>query len=310
MKLKLLFILSTVLIATLVFVWKHLPDDHLHIIACDVGQGDATLVMHRYTQLLIDGGKDEKVLRCLHEFMPIGDQKIEIVIATHPDADHIRGLVHVLSVYTVEHLIQNADEKETADFSQFREAVQRQQQKNMRTTTPQEQLWFQFGEFGTGWVWWMGAETGGATDDSSVKSRENTTQAETTLSDTNTARVAAMGSINDRSIITFLRYGKIDVLLMGDGEKETELALQRNGLLLDIEVLKVGHHGAKLGTTAQLLQVTTPEIALVSAGANNTYGHPHPSVIARLEEAGVVVLRTDTEGTIELVSDGVSVWRK
>lgn len=297
------FLLVLVLSISLSKIWQSWPDHYLHVIACDVGQGDATLIMYHSIQVVIDGGKDEQVLRCLGKYLPVWDKEIELVVATHPDADHIGGLAAVLSAYRVKKIIITTDFKETADFERFYLAVQREEQENAEVLRLNSVLQLQLGERIEGWFWWKGGNN-------SVKLRENTTVTESTLSDTLQENTTAIGSFNDRSIISFLRYGQIEVLLLADLEKEGEVALRQSGLLQDVEVLKVGHHGSKTSTTLPLLQEVTPEIGLISAGKNNNYGHPHSSVLERLNELGVQVYRTDREGSIELVSDGESIWRK
>lgn len=294
---------SVLVLVTAITVYSQWPDHYLHIIHCDVGQGDATLVSFYFTQMLIDGGKNEKVLTCLGRHMPLSDNTIEIIVATHPDADHIGGLASVFSVYKVKMLVTNADFKKTAEFTRFYEAVQREQQENLHIQVPNQLISYSLGPATQGW-WWWDMHT------SSDLSAKMSPFSETTLSDASMDSVATIGSYNERSIVTYLRYNVVSLLVMGDLEENGELALTNTDLLSDVTILKVGHHGSKTSTTEALLEKTAPEIALVSAGKNNTYGHPHREVIERLRARVRHVYRTDELGTVELVTDGQVVWRK
>jgi len=103
---------------------------------------------------------------------------------------------------------------------------------------------------------------------------------------------------NDLSVVLLLEWGAFRALLTGDAPQAVENALARTGLLEDIDVLKVGHHGSRTSTGSALLRATLPEVALISAGRDNGFGHPHAEVLDRLAAHGVRVLRTDRDGTI------------
>jgi len=107
-----------------------------------------------------------------------------------------------------------------------------------------------------------------------------------------------------------LQIGQIKILLTGDLEVEGELALIESNLLEDIDILKVGHHGAKTSTSDEFLTIVKPETSVISVGKTNSYGHPSLDVINSLMQFGSKVLRTDEIGTIELVSDGEKYWMK
>ncbi|HSH05536.1 MAG TPA: MBL fold metallo-hydrolase, partial [Anaerolineae bacterium] len=113
---------------------------------------------------------------------------------------------------------------------------------------------------------------------------------------------------NDNSVAMRLVYGELSLLLPGDAEAWGEGQMVDSGYQLQAQVLKVGHHGSATSTTADFLEAVQPQIGIVSSGADNRFGHPAEEVMARLAEAGVAVLRTDEQGTIELVSDGTHMW--
>ena len=127
---------------------------------------------------------------------------------------------------------------------------------------------------------------------------------ETLLSDVDAffeENLPAGKSHNDLSIGFLLELGQVKGLLMADIEQEGELSLQKIGLLSKVEILKVGHHGAKTSTSREFLEVVRPELAVISVGANNSYGHPAPQVLSLLAKFSTQVLRTDQQGDIELV---------
>ncbi|MDQ5950832.1 MAG: competence protein ComEC, partial [Patescibacteria group bacterium] len=298
-----------IILTLLVLIWgvyslhPTVSDGLLHIIFCDVGQGDATIIRLNSVQVLIDGGRDDSVLRCLQESLPPWDKHLEIVIATHPDADHINGLVSVLENYTAGVLLHNGQVKETADFNRFKSAVQNQVEQGAVQVTAKSGMTIHIEEYlDLSVIYPHSSSTpGGALSDQ---------QAETILSDVEASNAADVLNYNDASIVLKLRYGLLDVLLMGDLEEAGERALIDGGLIAEVEVLKVGHHGSKTSSTSEFIGITRPEISVISAGKNNAYGHPHPLVIERLTQVGSQILRTDQDSTIELVSNGMIVLRR
>lgn len=115
---------------------------------------------------------------------------------------------------------------------------------------------------------------------------------------------------NESSIVLAMEVGEVKVLLTGDISSEIELALVARGLIEDIDVLKVAHHGSKTSSEKSFLDIAKPEVALISAGADNTYGHPHPFVLSRLKERGALIKRTDTQGTVELVINKGTIFQE
>lgn len=113
---------------------------------------------------------------------------------------------------------------------------------------------------------------------------------------------------NDASVVARLRYGELTVLLTGDAGGAAEAAMLRDGEPLTATVLKAGHHGANTSSSEAFLRVVSPQVMIISAGRGNSYGHPHPAMLARAAAVGATVLRTDELGTLELTSDGTRVW--
>lgn len=283
-------------------VMRSWPDSYLHIITCDVGQGDAILLSHGFSQLLIDGGVDgELVLNCLDNHLPWGDRTLELVVATHADADHIGGLVAVLERFTIDTLLINGEHKETDVFKQFSSLVQTKAEQGMEVISP-----------GLGDTWQLGQSLIVTSLFSRVGECSqipfNYQVSETTLQDTVCPESTKVESSNDRSIVLNARYYSVSILLMGDLELAGEQSLLRKGLLEKTTIVKAGHHGAKTSSGAGFIAATRPEIVLISSGKNNRFGHPSPEVMSRFDAVDSTILRTDQQGTIELLSDGDHAW--
>ena len=113
---------------------------------------------------------------------------------------------------------------------------------------------------------------------------------------------------NDASVVARLTYGELSVLLTGDAGEAAEAALLAGGQLAPTVVLKAGHHGANTSSGEAFLVAVRPQVVVISVGADNSYGHPAPAMLARAATVGATVLRTDEVGTIELSSDGERMW--
>lgn len=286
------------------------PSSGQTVVLCDVGQGDAVLIASGFTQVLIDGGPDETVLECLGQFMPYWDKRIELLVATHPDADHIGGLVAVLQKYQVSEIWENGQHnaKQTKLAADFEALAASQVVRGARLHAVSS---------GDGFV---------ATDKKiiarvlSPSSRGgalvtgNAAQSEATLSDKIPEKVSDSLVGNNGSIVLLLEISEVKVLLVGDLEKEGELALLQQDMIPDVHILKIGHHGAKNSSSIDFLHTSRPEIALIGVGKKNSYGHPAPEVIDRLNQLGAVTIRTDELGTVSLhLKNGVisgSVFEK
>lgn len=249
----------------------------LRLYVFDVGQGDAIfLETPTHEQMLIDGGPSDAVLEKLGRAMPFWDRTIDVILLTHPDADHLTGLVSVLERYRVGRVVITGVEKNNTTYGAFVEAIQR---GGVSVTNVRE------------------GDTLTLSSDavfsilapSEPRIRQPTDRANTT------------------SIIGRLDYQSFAVLFTGDSEKGNEDELLSANADLDVDVLKVGHHGSRTSTSQAFLEAASPEIALISVGRDNSYSHPHQDVLDRLISAGARILRTDTDGDIVLFSDGESI---
>jgi competence protein ComEC len=266
---------SAVLLVLALAAWRSLPDGKLHIFFLDVGQGDAIFIQTPSgRQALIDGGPSPSVLLSqLGRRMPFWDRTLDLVVLTHPDEDHISGLVPVLERYQVDTVVW----------------------RELGCQDPICDRWRQLmGEVG---ATVYNGEAGLAVElDRGLRMEVLHPGAELLIAD----------GYNDNSIVTRLSYGAASVLLTGDVTARAEAVLLASGSPLRSTVLKAGHHGACTSTTAPFLEAVDPELAVISVGADNDYGHPCDDVLERL--SGRVVYRTDEHGTVEVVSDGARVW--
>ncbi len=247
-------------------------DGLLHIWFLDVGQGDAIFIQApNGNQILVDGGPDSKVLRELGRIMPFYDHSIDILVLSHPHADHLRGLIEVLKNYEVGLVLENKIPCDSPECKEWSGAEQKSE--TVRAEAGQS------------------VELGNGAELKVVYARQPD------------ERANAAKNAHDYMLVTELKYGGETLLLMGDAEKKIEQTLAFGGDLR-AQFLKIGHHGSKTSTTAQFLNAVKPELAFLELGERNRYSFPHPDVIKRLENFGIKYYRTDTSGTVELVLDG------
>ena len=265
------------------------PDQNLHLIFCDVGQGDAILAIKGGNQILIDTGPGERVLGCLSRHLPFWDRTLEMVILTHPEADHAGGLPSVLERYRVLQFVSNSLVVETGLFQKIREEILKQRipvyspkaGDKIKIAGLEIEILFPLKKMGDEVVW----------------KKEGSPQV---------LGVSVFnGNLNETAIVSLLRYGDFCSLLTSDtGAKQEQEMLSALGAVQPCQVLKVAHHGSKYSTSMDFLEKIKPKLAVISAGANNRYGHPASEVLEKLRAVGAKIRRTDLEGEIEVVSDG------
>ncbi len=217
------------------------------------------------TEVLIDGGgKSPGVVTYLNDYV---DEVLEVMVATHPYADHIGGLIAVLNAFEVEEIWHNGDSSTSKTYSQFMSAVSAE-----------------------------GAQV------YEGRRRDIIKVGELTFSVLHP--VSLDDATNNNSIVLSLSYGEIDFLFTGDAEQEAESSMLGAGIVLDVEILKVGHHGSKSSSSAQFLDAVKPDVAIYMASEDNRYGHPHEETITALTEAEAVIYGTDIHGTIAITTGG------
>jgi competence protein ComEC len=266
------------LLFLLVLVAFQLPKKRLELSFCDVGQGDATLVSWGSYQMLVDGGPDSSVLSCLGKSMPFWDRKIELVVVTHPQADHMTGMIEVLKRYEVENFYMSGVENDIAEVRELKRVMEKFEVTNLE---------FKAGD---------GVRLGEVS-------------LEVLYPIEITSEVCEIKDINEVSTVLRGSYGKFEFLLTGDIDTKIEDELRLTDKLTDVEVLKVAHHGSKTSTSGEFLLAVKPELAVISVGKNR-FGHPTREVLERLRELGAMIKRTDEDGLVRLVSTGEKWWIK
>lgn len=234
-----------------------------HVLFFDVGQGDGMMISSGRKQILIDGGSDAHVLReRLSRFMPWGDSTVEMIIATHPDADHIGALAETFRYYDANFVLETNVQKDTGVYRAWKTV---QKEKNIPSLYARKGERILFPE--------------GAVLE--IVSPKETTKYE-------------VSDFNDASIVARLDFGEQSFLFTGDISSKKEALLDVG----EIDVLKVAHHGSKSSTSEAFLNRTKPKDAIISSGRNNRYGHPTQETLDRLRLHDIRVLRTDEMGNI------------
>lgn len=307
--LKILKYVILLLLMLAVLIWKQWPDDNLHLVFCDVGQGDAILITHGFWQTLVDTGPDEAVNACLSQHLPFWDRQLEQIIITHWDQDHCGGLDSVVAQYGYDYLWYSQHPTTADSAKQWSELKTDSDISHNFILAFLDRLTST--DFGLqGRVLWpmLEAIPQEVKHLPNSKIAKKTPFSETGLSDVNHDFFAQFDNQNDRSIVLEFNYGQFDFLLTGDVSQPVELALIERGLIKNIDVLKVGHHGAKTSTNPSFLGYCRPEISVVSCGQNNRYQHPAEETMSHLHAVSSKVLRTDQLGTVEVVTDGSQYW--
>lgn len=283
-------------IALTVFLFA-VPDRMLHIVFCDVGQGDAAYIQTPDGKdMLIDGGPDTSVLLCLGRHMPFWDRRINVVAVTHPQKDHIGGIDEVIARYRVDHLILGPEGTDISDYRALRAVLQK---RKTRVSILYAGDMFDLGDAHIRLLW---------------PSREWITQmidgGELTAG-TSAARLVSgqmlgyqtQRDLNDFSLYMRLTYGSFDALFTGDGDMRIQPEIINDPALAPVEVLKFPHHGSKTGILPEFLEKIHPDFAVISVG-KNSYGHPSQESLQLLHSRAVQISRTDVSGDVEIVSNG------
>lgn len=249
-------------------------ESNLKMAFFDVGQGDSAFVeAPEGYQILIDGGPDSAVLEKLAKIMPFWDRTIDLIVLTHPEADHLTGLLEVLERYEVKNILWTGVVRDTAEYREWRELILKE-----------------------------GAEIRIAKAGQSI-SLGDRAKIKVLHPFENWEGKEARDS-NYTSLVLRLDFGDNSFLFTGDAYSFQEKEMILRGVALDSDVLKVGHHGSKTSSSEEFLEKVSPQFAVVSAGKGNSYGHPHSEVLERLEKYGIKISRTDLEGDIKIISNG------
>lgn len=265
------------------------------VIFCDVGQGDATLIIDQFHQVLVDAGRDERALECLERHLPAWDREIDLVIVSHVDSDHIGGFEMALNRYFVKEMLVSEYGSTTAVFKGFRNAILREIEDGMVLNLALGNSHQKIGK--NIFLKHYFTRVEGFANNPYLPLKTETTLWDKIMVQNQIIKAKKL-DLNALSVVTFLQINNTKFLLMGDLDVLREQALVEQGLITDINILKVGHHGSKTSTSDIFLQTSSPEIAVISVGHNNNYGLPSPQVVAKIKQFGAKILRTDEEGDI------------
>ncbi len=260
------------------WLWLSQPESgRLSVTFLDVGQGDAILIQGPEGQrVLVDGGPgSQPITQALSRNLPFDSRRIDLVVQTHPQADHLSGLLTVLDRYRVGAVLDNPKPGGTVLANEWEAALR---DSGVPVTT---------------------ADRGQSIDlgDGAVLQVLAPDQGDPLL---------AAEQINTASTVLRLSMGDTSFLLTGDLDKAGEDALIRSGTDLQATVLKVGHHGSNSSSSPEFLARVQPAIDVIEVGASNRFGHPTQTVLDRL--SGDVVLRTDQGGDVRVTTDGSRIW--
>jgi competence protein ComEC len=242
----------------------------------DVGQGDAIYIeAPNGNQMLIDGGPSAaSVLRALSSVMPFYDHSINLVLATHPDQDHVGGLPSVIERMDVQGVVTTDNSAKTGVYTAFEKIIAAKHVRRILARTGERII----------------LDSGVALEilfpDRSVRGWET----------------------NTGSIVARLSYGSESFMLTGDSPQAIEKYLVgKYGGILHTTVLKLGHHGSKTSSSSEFLSAVNPDYAVISAGHNNKYGHPHKEVLDLLARLKISSISTIDRGTVVIKTDGTDL---
>lgn len=276
-KIKIYSVFLLILLNIIVWYAVFYFESHQNLVVTffDIGQGDAALVeIPGGNQVLIDGGPSDLILAKLGRALPFWDKHIDVLLLTHPHADHLDGLLEVLRRYEIGLVVESGVNHSIPEYQMWQELLE---SKKINKITAQAGQRIKLGS---------GAELEilSPLQDFSAKSSQN---------------------IHDAVVVSRLAYGAKSFLFMGDAEKELEFKLLP--FVVDSDVLKAGHHGSKTSSSEIFLKKISPDLAVISAGKKNRYGHPHQEILDRFRELNINVLRTDLYGDIKIKSDKAGV---
>ena len=248
------------------------PTENVTVHFINVGQGDAIFVDTPTLDMLVDGGPRAAGETVVDYLQALDVTRIDIVVATHPHADHIGGLITVLTEYSASQIPLVIDSGYEATTVTYRDYITSVGQRTFQTA----------------------ARGNGFTLDESVY-----------VTILNPTSPVEFDDANDISVVLFLQVYNVTFLLTGDSEAISEASILAVGFDQRCTILKVGHHGSRTSTSPAYLEAIDPDVAVISVGEGNRYDHPHQETLDKLAAEGLTVYRTDLHGTVEITTDGV-----
>lgn len=282
-----LLVLIVVIIIVIQFLGAESPQ--LTVNFYDVGQGDAIHIRAKDGfDVLIDGGPDGRIVEKLGRNMPFWDKTIDLMMITHPHADHLVGQISVLERFEVKRVLTTGVLHTTDEYLMWLDKIR---SKNLSMEIVQAGMNYEVGSGRLEILWPIENFSGKRVVEKGI---------------------GEGGGLNDTSIVARLIFGKTSFLFMGDAGAEVEKELLSSHFTvhssqLTVDVLKVGHHGSKYSSSKDFIKEVAPKYAVIQVGKKNDFGHPHFQTLWRLSKAGAKILRNDKNGDIMFESDGESI---
>jgi len=284
-KKKLVFGIVSVLFIADILVFLAVYDlsrrNFLEVDFFDVGQGDATFIQTpEGHQILIDGGPDSAILEKLGGSLTLGDRTLDLIILTHPENDHLLGLIEVLKNYEIGNILWTGIVRDTENYKEWERLIKKEQKEekaNIFIAKAGQKIYL---------------------------SERNPDQYVEVLYPFESLEGKSFKDSNNTSIVNKLIFGENSFLFPGDIYKSAEKEILEKGIDVDSDVLKISHHGSKTSSAEEFIAKVSPEVAVISAGKDNKYGHPSPETLEALEKYGINILRTDINGDIKIISNG------
>lgn len=245
----------------------------------DVGQGDSILIVSPSgKQMLVDGGPDKRVIQKLSDVMPFFDRSIDVVLNTHPDKDHIGGLPEVLRRYDVSYVMDPGVESDSGTYGYYTQLVEQEVKGGGKYIEARRGQTINFQDGAYVRILYPDRDMNGVKND------------------------------NNASIVLQVVYGSTTVMLTGDAPQSVEkYVVSLDGATLKSNILKAGHHGSRTSSAPEFVRVVSPMYAIISAGKNNQYNHPHKEVMDLFASSSIQTLTTYDLGTIMFESDGTTI---
>jgi len=268
---KIFFFFSTAFVVLFAVFYSELNDHRLHLVFLNVGQGDAIYIKTPDNhKILIDGGPQNVILDQLNAVMPFLGRELDLIVLTHPHADHLEGLVELINRLRVKNILINGADYDDAAYYEFLKIIRG---KNIKIFFAESDQDFFLGDTVLDILYPFEQITG--------QTFEN---------------------INNSSIVMKISYKDFSVLLGGDAEKEVEMELLEEKINLNSDIFKASHHGSRTANNPDFINAIKPFFVVIQCGLNNDYGHPHLESILNFKRQNVrKIYRTDTDGRIEFV---------
>lgn len=275
---KFFIIFCLIFLITLLLVSELKRDLGLQVSFLDVGQGDSIYIKaFGKTDMLIDGGRNGDVLlQNLSATMDAFDNQIDVLIITHPDEDHSGGLVSVVRDYKIGAIFISGNISDNKNYNQILKIAESEKIPTFKA------------EVGTNIY---------LDKDKEIVFEILSPKGEVLFEESNST-----------SILGRLVYGESEFMLTGDAGVDIEEIVLKEGGDIDSDVLKLGHHGSKTSSSINFLKAVDPEVVIISAGENNSYGHPHKEVMDRVNSLDIRSLATYDLGIITFLSDGEKIY--